>query len=58
MRLLGNDLDHIELKLDGGLAAEHRNDNVDRIVFDLNALHSTGEAAQRTVLDADKVATA
>ena len=56
MRLLGNDLDHVELELDGGLAAEHRNDNVDRIVVDLDALDSAGEAGQGTVEDPDRIA--
>ena len=41
MRLLGYDLDLIEFKLDGGLAAEHGNNHVHRIVFDLDTLDGT-----------------
>ena len=49
MRLLGDDLNLIEFKLDGGLAAEHRNNYADRIFVDLHAFHHAGEGAQRTV---------
>ena len=37
MRLLGNDLNLIELKLDGGLTAEHGNDHVHRVVITVYA---------------------
>ena len=58
MRLLGNDLDLIELELDRGLAAEHRNDHADRILLDLNVLNGTGEGTQRTIHDPDGIANA
>ena len=56
MRLLGDDLNLIEFKLDGGLAAEHRYDHVHRVVVDLNTLDSAGEAAQGAVEDPDSIA--
>ena len=56
MRLLGNDLNLIELKLDRGLAAKHGNNHTDRVLFDLNTLNRTGEGTQRTVKDAYGIA--
>ena len=56
MRVLGYDLNLIELKLDGGLAAKHRNDYVDSVVVDLNALHSAGEGTQGTIQNPDGIA--
>ena len=56
MRLLGNDLYLIELKLDGGLTAKHGYDHIDRVIFDLNALHGAGEGTKRTIQNADSVA--
>ena len=56
MRLLGYDLYLIELKLDGGLAAEHRDNHVHRVLIDLNGLHSAGEGAQRTIQNTDGIA--
>ena len=35
MRLLGNDLDHVELELDGGLSAEHGHGNHDLVLVDV-----------------------
>ena len=56
MRLLGYDLNHIELELDGGLTAKHGNNHVHRVVVDLNTLNSACEGAQRTIQDADGIA--
>ena len=56
MRLLGDDLNLIEFKLNGGLAAEHGNNHIDRILVDLNALNSAGEGAQGTIEDPDSIA--
>ena len=44
MRLLGYDLYLVKLELDRGLAAEHGNDDVDRIVVHIDAFHRAGEA--------------
>ena len=56
IRVLGNDFYLIEFELDGSLAAKHGNDHADRIFVDLNAVHTTSEAAQRTIEDADSIA--
>ena len=56
MRLLGNDLNHIELKLDGGLAAKHGNDDVDHVVVDIDAFDGAGEGTQRTIQNPDGIA--
>ena len=56
MRLLGDDLNLIELKLDGGLTAEHGNNHADRVLFDLDVLNGAGEGAQRAVKDPDDIA--
>ena len=56
MRLLGYNLNLIELELDGGFAAKHLDNHADRIVFDVDALHSTGEGTQRAVQNPNGIA--
>ena len=56
MRLLGNDLDLIEFKLDGGLSAEHEDDDADSILFDLDGLDRAGEGCKGTVQDPNGIA--
>ena len=46
MRLLGNDLHLVKLKLDGGLAAEHGHDYVHRVVVNVHTLDRAGEGGQ------------
>ncbi len=55
MRLLGYDLNLIELKLDGGLAAKHGNDHVYRVLIDIDAFDGAGEGAQGAIQDADGI---
>ena len=55
MRLLGYDLNLVELKLNGGLTAKHRNDDVDRIVVDLDALDGTGEGTEGAIQNTDGI---
>ena len=50
------DLDLIQFQIHGSFSAEHGDDHIHRIVFDLDALHGTGEATQRTVENPDSIA--
>ena len=56
MRLLGNDLNLVELKLDGGLAAKHGNDHADLVFVDLDVLDGAGKGGQRAIQDPNGVA--
>ena len=56
MRVLGNDLYLVEFKIDRGLAAKHGNNHADPVFVDLHAVHTAGEAAQRTIEDPDGIA--
>ena len=56
MRLLGYDLNHVELELNGGLTAEHRHDHADRVLIDIDTCDSAGEGRQRTIQNPDGIA--
>ena len=48
MRLLGNDLHLVKLKLDGGLAAKHGHDDADLVLLDVDQIDDANEAGKRT----------
>ena len=56
IRVLGNDLNLIELELDGGLTAEHGHDHADRVLIDVDTCNSAGEGGQRTIQDPHGIA--